>query len=405
MYMACEKYKPKIAFLNFSNTSGMLHYVLNMGVAAAVCADVYFVDVGDQQTADYRESSSKCFFYHWPTSSGLRRIWNKYNPHNFRKLANAINSHIAPDIVHITSSTVGMLALVLRLKALGIKVIHTLHDPTPHEEQRTLWGTIYETYQNRIQLPLAVRYFDFLHVHSDLHKQIVKDKFGAIAAAKTYVVEHGAGFTSSIQNGSAKCTELEALDANNSLKVLFFGRLEHYKGLEYLIRAHHILEQRGIDCRLIIAGDGVMPATAPIPEKTILIKRYVRDDEVKSLFSACDIVALPYISATQSGVIPFAYTSGKPVICTRVGALPDVVIDGKTGILIEKNNEFELANALMKLAENPALLGPMGRNAETFFKERLSWNKVIEGHCEIYQKLSFAGINTSDTDNRVVQHG
>jgi glycosyltransferase involved in cell wall biosynthesis len=63
-------------------------------------------------------------------------------------------------------------------------------------------------------------------------------------------------------------------------------------------------------------------------------------------FRAADLVALPYISATQSGVIPVAYRCQRPVIATRVGGLPDVVQVGASGYLVEPGDPLGLADTI-----------------------------------------------------------
>ena len=73
---------------------------------------------------------------------------------------------------------------------------------------------------------------------------------------------------------------------------------------------------------------------------------------MEQYFAAADLVVLPYISATQSGIAQIAYGFEKPVIVTDVGGLPDVVEDGKTGYVVESQNEAAIADAVMKFYEN-----------------------------------------------------
>ena len=58
---------------------------------------------------------------------------------------------------------------------------------------------------------------------------------------------------------------------------------------------------------------------------------YIPDRDIEKFFAACDLVVLPYVDATQSGIVQIAYGFEKPVVVTNVGGLPDVVEDGKTG--------------------------------------------------------------------------
>ena len=74
---------------------------------------------------------------------------------------------------------------------------------------------------------------------------------------------------------------------------------------------------------------------------------YIPDKEVEKFFAACDLVVLPYVSATQSGIAQIAYGFEKPVLATNVGGLPDVVLDGKTGRLVAPGNPAALAEAVV----------------------------------------------------------
>ena len=95
----------------------------------------------------------------------------------------------------------------------------------------------------------------------------------------------------------------------------------------------------------IIEGEG-------IGENVRLVEGYIPDRDVEQYFAAADLVVLPYISATQSGIAQIAYGFEKPVIVTDVGGLPDVVEDGKTGYVVESQNEAAIADAVMKFYEN-----------------------------------------------------
>ena len=76
--------------------------------------------------------------------------------------------------------------------------------------------------------------------------------------------------------------------------------------------------------------------------------RFVPNDAVSLYFKAADLLVLPYRSATQSGVIQVAYNFGVPVVSTRVGGLPEVVLEGETGFLVPPENPRQLADAVIK---------------------------------------------------------
>ena len=114
--------------------------------------------------------------------------------------------------------------------------------------------------------------------------------------------------------------------------LLLFGNRREYKGLNMLQSALGLIRYMNINLR-IFGGHRGNEA------------KYV--DDVRDYFLAADAVVLPYISATQSGVIPTAFHFGKPVIATEVGGLPEYVQDGINGILA-KPTSTSLAASIQK---------------------------------------------------------
>ena len=110
---------------------------------------------------------------------------------------------------------------------------------------------------------------------------------------------------------------------------------------------------------------------------------YTPDNEVEKYFAACDLVVLPYESATQSGIVQIAYGFEKPVIVTNVGGLPDVVTDKKTGYVVEAKNSQQLAQAVIAYYKDD-----MEKNfVENVRKEayRFSWDRLTEKVEELLQ--------------------
>jgi glycosyltransferase involved in cell wall biosynthesis len=137
--------------------------------------------------------------------------------------------------------------------------------------------------------------------------------------------------------------------------VLFFGFIRPYKGVEDLLRALPlILKQRRIT--LLVVGEfwqGKEAFNEQIRELNLeqavrVVDRYVPNEEVELYFSAADLVVLPYVSGTGSGIVQIAYGLERPVVATRVGSLPEVVEDGKTGFLVDPGDPKALAEAVLR---------------------------------------------------------
>ena len=116
--------------------------------------------------------------------------------------------------------------------------------------------------------------------------------------------------------------------------ILFFGRIWEYKGLEYLIRAEPLISARVPGARILIAGQGEdferYRRMMKNPERFLVDNEYISELRAQEYFQRASVVVLPYIEASQSGVIPLAYSAGKPVVATEVGGLPEMVEHGRT---------------------------------------------------------------------------
>ena len=95
----------------------------------------------------------------------------------------------------------------------------------------------------------------------------------------------------------------------------------------------------------------------------------------------------PYTDATQSGVVYSSFALNTPVIATNVGGLPEMIDDGKTGIIVPPKDVDTLANAIQSYLDNPVFLQQMSENiAESARLGKGSWNVIAKEHVEIYNK-------------------
>ena len=109
------------------------------------------------------------------------------------------------------------------------------------------------------------------------------------------------------------------------------------------------------------------------------------NEEAAELFTRSDIVVLPYRSATGSGVVPLAYHYGKPVIVTNVGGLPDVVEDGRTGVIVPPDSSRDLANAIRNMTAEKA---EKMREAITRIRHKMTWDGLATAVLEAASGLA-----------------
>ncbi len=135
--------------------------------------------------------------------------------------------------------------------------------------------------------------------------------------------------------------------------ILFFGYVRAYKGLRYLLEAMPaVLENH--DVQLLVVGEFYderqryerLISSLGIGDSVKVVAEHVPDETVGEYFVASDVVVLPYLSATQSGITQIAYAFGLPVISTDVGGLPEVVKDGETGYIVKCGSADALSAAI-----------------------------------------------------------
>ena len=171
--------------------------------------------------------------------------------------------------------------------------------------------------------------------------------------------------------------------------VLGIGRLIHMKGFDDLIEAVGIARAERPQIRLVLAGDGDLRSALEAQVRRLGVEDFVTfagmvgRDDVPSYFEAADIVAVPSVhhQGFVDGLPNVALegmASAKPLVVTRVGALPDVVDDEVTGLVIEERDPAALARALVRLASNLELREAMGRRGRMKILESLNWETVAE---------------------------
>lgn len=182
--------------------------------------------------------------------------------------------------------------------------------------------------------------------------------------------------------------------------VLFVGRLVEYKGVEVLIKAFKIVSERFPDYRLVIVGDGplresLMNLARKInTEGKVEFKGKLPQEDLERIYEESKIFVLPSIVTSKGeteglGVVLIeALTRGIPIIGSKVGGIPDIIIDGETGLLFEPWNYQDLAQKITYLIENPEFCRKIVEKGQKLVKEKFSWGKITQNWLEILEKLA-----------------
>jgi len=184
------------------------------------------------------------------------------------------------------------------------------------------------------------------------------------------------------KNGTLSKTEARSRLGLEGDSILFFGFIRPYKGVDHLLTAMPlILKQKRVT--LLIVGefwDGREAFAKKIrnlglEDAVRVVDKYIPNEEVGLYFSAANLVVLPYVSGTGSGVIQIANALEKPVVATRIGSLAEVVEDGKTGYLVNPGDSKALAAAVIRFfeEEKEAEFVQNIRRA----KRKFSWEQIV----------------------------
>jgi glycosyltransferase involved in cell wall biosynthesis len=161
-------------------------------------------------------------------------------------------------------------------------------------------------------------------------------------------------------------------------RLLFFGFVRPYKGLDVALEAMGELLAHGLAVRLTVAGEFWGPvapwqhavAASGLAGHVDLRPGYLSDAQVAALLAAHHLVVAPYRSATQSGIVPVAYAAGRPVAATTVGGLAEQVLDGETGTLAPPDDAKAFAAAIERA------LGALEHLAAGARRHSASWRAV-----------------------------
>lgn len=171
--------------------------------------------------------------------------------------------------------------------------------------------------------------------------------------------------------------------------ILFSGQLAPYKGLEHLLAAMPKVHEARPDLKLIIASSGKIYFDDTEYRKLDYIEwrnRYIGISELAGLIKGAQFSVCPYVSTTQSGVIQTLYILNCPVIATNVGSLPSVVLDDETGMLVPPEDSDALAEAIIKLANNPDKIELYKRNIVEKWLPTMSWEPIVKDYINVYNK-------------------
>jgi len=276
------------------------------------------------------------------------------------------------DILHIHEPLIPLLPLTVLLTSNSVNVgtFHAFHD-TP-------------------------RFYRFTRYYL---KKLLPRLHGKIAVsepARSFIARHLPSKYNIIPNGIdierfSRGTKRPDLN-DGKLNILFVGRPEKRKGLDYLLRAYARVKSEIPESRLIVVGAGVRGGnkyekiSAELGVKDVVYTGFVPDAELPSYYRSADIFCAPAVSGESFGIILLeAMACGVSVIASNVPGYASVLSHGEEGLLVEPGNEVSLEQAIRYLSQDNLLRKKMSDKCQAT-AEHYRWGYIAGQVMEYYQK-------------------
>lgn len=292
----------------------------------------------------------------------------------------------APGILHVQWAHLPWLDARLwrDLRRAGWRVAYTIHDVDPLEGSSP--GPL------RWRARALGEAADAIVVHDEAARDSLVGR--GVAAARVHVITPGTA--AAPERPPTRQAARAALGIPcDAPVVLFLGFVKPYKGLDVLLQSVARLRAELPGIVLLVAGQAMGERTAydrAIAQLELAATvrwsgAFVPRQALATHLAAADVVALPYLEASSSGVLLEAYAHGRPVVATRVGGLPALVDDGRTGLLVPPRDPAAMASALHELLGDPVRSARMGHDARRRARERHDWASAAAAHAALYRTL------------------
>jgi D-inositol-3-phosphate glycosyltransferase len=327
-------------------------------------------------TTQYNETGTA------PDGVRIDTLINSVNPFNWLSVGRRIKRE-KPDLVIIRfwlpfmGPALGTIVRIARRNG-HTRMVALVDNAIPHEK--------------RPGDRLFARYFlRACHGYLTMSKSVLKDLEQFTDSTHKVFTEHPLYTSFGEPEPKAEARKKLELDANGRY-LLFFGLIRRYKGLDLLLEAMADERVKALGVKLIVAGEYYEDA-APyqaiiekhgLADRLVMHTHFIADEDVRWYFSACDLVAQTYHTATQSGVTKIALQFDKPSLVTNVGGLGEIITHGQSGYVV--------APDVKAIAESIADYYDAAREvaftaATVAEKKKYSWEVMCNTVADLYNKI------------------
>lgn len=363
----------QIALLTTVNQGGTMQFTIEMYKRLKELGETVVCIIPQKSVFNKAEVDRKdvVFFERDGYHNVLKGVYSEISEcnHDVKSIAKRIlDNHYDCVITTDTASLSLKIVQFLKKKQNAPMCIVTIHDAINHPSYTRSLKDKFYAWSRLLYREKCLASADMYLFLSEWNRCIFKKSYPKILNA-SYVLPLGAHLPD--------CVEIIPKELVNLQRpyYLFFGRLEKYKGIKTILSA---FIKANTNFNFIIAGNGFLTKEEneliENHENIILLKRFIDDGEMKWLIKNAVAVTLPYIEASQSGVIPICYFYGVPVITSNIEGLTQFVLDEKTGFICNTIDDYVVA--LNKL-KNSIVKGNMSACALQYYNDVLDWNKNL----------------------------
>ena len=288
-------------------------------------------------------------------------------------------------ILHFQGHLALIFLLIPLIKIRHKKIYWTIHDVDLRPSSTGIRGKLEILYVRLITQPKILAHFaDRIFVHGEGLRTNLKNT--GINVNKIKTIPHFDFFY--LFNGRPQ----DSTVAENPGKyILFFGNIKPYKGIEVLLNAVKILRQRHNEYfDVLISGKGKFTDRENFllekVENITIRNEKTPNSNIPEIFHNAAMVIMPYIEASQSGVLSLSYTFSKSVIVSDAGSLNEFVENGITGFVFHTNDSEELAQLILKLLRDEKLRVEMGKRGHQKLVSEMSLEKCCNIIEDSYNK-------------------
>ena len=320
----------------------------------------------------------------------LPELTRNISPLTDWKAVGAIRKALAdyrPEIVHTHSSKAGILGR-LAASQLSLPTVHTVHGASFHFGQNPLLHYAYRWAERR-----AAAWCDhFICVCDAMTDQYVA---AGVAAREKFTTIYSGMDVGKFLHPTRTASEIRSEYDLAADDIVFckVARLFHLKGHNYLIEAAAAVAAQVPNVRFLLVGDGILKDQYQARIAELGLTSHFRfvglvpPDEVTNYLHAADAVVHTSDWEGLARVLPQGLLAGKPIISFDVDGAPEVCIDDQTGILVEHRNTKQLADAMIRLAQDKPLRERLGHNGQHRFTEQFRHENMTAQIRSVYQEV------------------